>query len=68
MRYLVTEPAIGPVVIHVIAVDPAEATLRIDTALAEDHVISGGARTTALAERTGAVAGVNGDYYDIGRT
>jgi exopolysaccharide biosynthesis protein len=58
----------GPLAISVLAIDPEEPTLRIDTAIAEDHVISNGERTSAMGLRTGAVAGVNGDYFDIGRT
>ena len=58
----------GPLALSVLSVDPRETTLRFDTAIAEDHVISGGERTSALAVRTGAVGGVNGDYFDIGRT
>jgi exopolysaccharide biosynthesis protein len=58
----------GPLAISVLAIDPQEPTLRIDTAIAEDHVISNGERTSAMGLRTGAVAGVNGDYFDIGRT
>ncbi|MBC5801692.1 MAG: hypothetical protein GIX03_01495, partial [Candidatus Eremiobacteraeota bacterium] len=58
----------GPLAISLLSVDPAEPTLRFDTAIAEDHVISGGERTSAMSVRTGAVAGVNGDYFDIGRT
>jgi len=58
----------GPLAVSVIAADPQEPTLRFDTAIAEDHVISGGERTSAMGVRTGAVAGVNGDYFDIGRT
>lgn len=58
----------GPLAISVLAIDPAEPTLRLDVALAEDRVISGGERTSALGVRTGAVAGVNGDYFDIGRS
>jgi hypothetical protein len=58
----------GPVAISLLRMNPAEKTLRIDTALAGDHIFSRGERTSALAVRTGAVAGVNGDYFDIGRT
>jgi len=58
----------GPLAVTVLSADPREPTLRFDTALAEDHVISGGERTSAMGLRTGAVAGVNGDYFDIGRT
>jgi exopolysaccharide biosynthesis protein len=58
----------GPLAVSVLAADPAEKTLRFDTAIAEDHVVSNGERTSAMGLRTGAVGGVNGDYFDIGRT
>jgi exopolysaccharide biosynthesis protein len=58
----------GPLAISLLSIDPHEPTLRFDTAIAEDRVISGGERTSAMGVRTGAVAGVNGDYFDIGRT
>jgi hypothetical protein len=58
----------GPLAVQVLALDPREPTLRFDTAIAGDSVISGGERTSAMGVRTGAVAGVNGDYFDIGRT
>jgi len=58
----------GPLAISVLSIDPHEPTLHFDTAIAEDHVISGGERTSAMGVRTRAVAGVNGDYFDIGRT
>jgi exopolysaccharide biosynthesis protein len=58
----------GPLAITVLAIQPREPTLHFNTAIAEDHVISGGERTSAMGVRTGAVGGVNGDYFDIGRT
>jgi exopolysaccharide biosynthesis protein len=58
----------GPIAVSVLAIEPHEPTLHFDTAIAEDHVISGGERTSAMGVRTGAVGGVNGDYFDIGRT
>ena len=58
----------GPLAVQVIAMDPRETTLRWDTALSGDRIISGGERTSAMGLRTGAIAGVNGDYFDIGRT
>lgn len=58
----------GPVAISLLSLDPAERTLRFDTTIAQDHVTSGGERTSAMSLRTGAIAGVNGDYFDIGRT
>lgn len=58
----------GPLSLHVIAVDPGEPTLRIDTVLASDRIISHGETVSSMAHRTGAVAGINGDYFDIGNT
>ncbi|MBV9409154.1 MAG: hypothetical protein JO164_10025, partial [Candidatus Eremiobacteraeota bacterium] len=60
--------AVGPRVIHVIATDPREPSIKLDTALAHDSLVSGGLQTSTLAKASGAVAGVNGDYFDIGRT
>jgi exopolysaccharide biosynthesis protein len=57
-----------PHVVQLIEVDPHEPTVRFDTALSDDHIISKGARTSDLGIRTQAVAGANGDYFDIGRT
>jgi hypothetical protein len=57
-----------PHVVQMIAVDPKEPTLRFDTALSHEHIISSGERTSDLGLRTKAVAGANGDYFDIGRT
>jgi len=57
-----------PHVVQLIEVDPHEPTLHVNTALSDDHIISKGARTSDMGLRTGAVAGANGDYFDIGRT
>ena len=66
-QYAMTTQAM-PHVVQLIGVDPSEPTLHFDTALSHDHIISGGERTSDLALRTKAVAGANGDYFDIGRT
>jgi hypothetical protein len=58
----------GPLAVQVVAIDPHEPSLHFDTALSNDRIISGGERTSAMGLRTGAIAGVNGDYFDIGRT
>jgi exopolysaccharide biosynthesis protein len=58
----------GPLVVKVIAVDPREPTVRLDAVLASDRLISAGETLSSMARRTGAVAGVNGDYFDIGGT
>jgi hypothetical protein len=66
-QYAMTTKTV-PHVIQLIAIDPKEPTLHFDTALSHDHIISTGERTSDLALRTHAVAGANGDYFDIGRT
>ncbi|HEY8298741.1 MAG TPA: phosphodiester glycosidase family protein [Candidatus Baltobacteraceae bacterium] len=58
----------GPLSIHVLAVNLHDPSVRLDTALASDRLNSNGETVSAMAARTGAVAGVNGDYFDINNT
>lgn len=58
----------GPLAIHVVDVDLADPTVRVDTVLAGDSLVSAGETPSAMAARTGAVAGINADYFDIGNT
>jgi exopolysaccharide biosynthesis protein len=58
----------GPLSIHVIAVNLREPTVQIGTALSNDTLVSPGETVSSMASRTRAVAGVNGDYFDINQT
>ena len=58
----------GPVVVHVVAIDTHDPTVRLETAVARDRMISNGETVSSMAARTGAVAGINADYFDIGNT
>ncbi|HEX8806773.1 MAG TPA: phosphodiester glycosidase family protein, partial [Candidatus Aquilonibacter sp.] len=58
----------GPIVVHAIAIAPHAANIQINSALADDALASGGETISSMAARTGAIAGINGDYFDIGRT
>lgn len=58
----------GPVVVSVVTVDPREPTVRLGTVLAHDTIVSKDETVSAMARRTGAVAGINGDYFDINNT
>lgn len=60
--------ATGPLVVHVVAVDPREPTIRFGVVVANDRLISAAETTSSMAMRTGAIAGLNADYYDIGQT
>ena len=58
----------GPLAIHVVALDPLHKDVRIVTVLADDRLVSGGEGVSSMAARTGAIAGINGDYFDINAT
>ncbi len=58
----------GPLCVHVVAVDTTEPTVRLGVVLAHDRLVSSGETVSSMAVRTGAVAGVNADYFDIGNT
>ncbi len=58
----------GPLSVHVVAIDLAEPTVRLGAMLAQDHLVSQGETVSSMARRSGAVAGVNGDYFDINQT
>ncbi len=58
----------GPIVVTVVAVDPHDPTVRFETVVANDRMISSGETVSSMAHRIGAVAGVNADYFDIGQT
>lgn len=63
---LVTE--VGPLAIHVIAVEPHRGDVRVGSVLADNSLVSRGETVGSMAKRTNAVAGINGDYFDIGNT
>jgi hypothetical protein len=58
----------GPLSVHVVAIDLTEPTVRVGAMLAQDHLISQGEPVSSMARRSGAVAGINGDYFDINQT
>lgn len=60
--------ALGPIVVHVLALAPNHPQIRIDAVLAHDALTSPGETVSSMAQRTGAIAGINGDYFDIGAT
>ena len=58
----------GPLVVHVVAIDTHEPTVQLGAVVARDHMISTAETVSSMTARTGAVAGINADYYDIGNT
>lgn len=58
----------GPLDVRVLAIDLHDPSIRVGTALASNRLVSSGETVSSMAQRTGAVAGVNGDYFDINQT
>jgi hypothetical protein len=58
----------GPLIVSLVAFDPREPSVRVGTVLARDRIVSSGETVSSMAERSGAVAGINADYFDIGNT
>ena len=56
----------GPLHVALVIVDPANRWVRFDTVLAHDAIGGVLEPVTSMARRTGAVAGINGDYYAVG--
>lgn len=66
-EYRLTTSA-GPVVVHVVAIDTHDPRVHLGAVLARDRMISSGETVSSMAARSGAVAGINADYFDIGNT
>ncbi|HUN30102.1 MAG TPA: phosphodiester glycosidase family protein [Alphaproteobacteria bacterium] len=58
----------GPIVVHAVAVAAHAPEIQLNTVLASDELQSPGETVSSMARRTDAIAGLNGDYFDIGRT
>jgi Phosphodiester glycosidase len=58
--------AAGPLRVALVIADPANPWVRFDTVLAHDALGGELETVTSMALRTGAVAGINGDYYAVG--
>lgn len=62
------DTAAGPLAIHIVAIAPHRRDVRVTDVLAADALESHGETIGSMAKRTGAIAGINGDYFDIGNT
>ena len=56
----------GPLSIHHLRLDLGNPEVRLGVALAHNRLISGDETVSSMVKRTGALAGINGDYFDIG--
>jgi hypothetical protein len=55
----------GPLDIHHLRVDLANPMVKVGTGLARDRLMSDDEPVSSMVLRSGAIAGVNGDYFDI---
>ncbi|HYL26954.1 MAG TPA: phosphodiester glycosidase family protein [Candidatus Nitrosotalea sp.] len=62
------QTAAGPLAVHVISVAPHRNDVKVGAVLAADSLVSRGETVGSMAQRTRAVAGINGDFFDIGNT
>jgi exopolysaccharide biosynthesis protein len=60
--------AAGPLVVTALALDLTEPTLSLAPVLASDRLVSSGETLSSMALRTGAVAALNADFFDVGNT
>jgi phosphodiester glycosidase len=56
----------GPLSIHHLRLDMGNPEVHLGVALAHNQLISGDETVSSMVRRSGAIAGVNGDYFDIG--
>ncbi len=64
-RHVTLTTANGPLEIHHLHVDLHTPTVRLGVALAHDRLMSEDETVTSMTLRSGAIAGINGDYFDI---
>src|SRR2546425_10705163 len=64
-RHLTLATDDGPLEVHQLQVDLLNPTVRLGTAIAHDRLVSAGETVTSMALRNRAIAGINGDYFDI---
>jgi hypothetical protein len=56
----------GPLNVHHLRLDLGHPAVRLSMGLARNQLISEDERVSSMVRRSGAVAGVNGDFFDIG--
>jgi hypothetical protein len=66
-RYRVAT-ADGPLAVHQLVLDLGNPAVRLDVALAHNRLISPDETVSSMVRRSGAVAGVNADFFDIGES
>jgi phosphodiester glycosidase len=58
----------GPVLVHILNVDLTIPGIHLGVVQAHNRLISSDETISKMANRTGALAGINGDYFEVGAT
>jgi hypothetical protein len=58
----------GPLEIHELRVDLRNPTVQLGVGLAHDQLMSSDEPVSSMVARSGAIAGINADYFDINQT
>lgn len=66
-RHRVVTPR-GPLSVHHLALNLSIPTVHLGVGLAHNHIMSEDETVSSMVSRSGAVAGVNGDFFDIGKS
>ncbi len=56
----------GPVLVHILKVDLTKSGVHLRVVQAHNRLISSDETISKMANRTGALAGINGDYFEVG--
>ncbi len=64
-RHLSLTTSEGPLEIHQLRVDLHNPTVQLGLGLARDRLMSDDEPVSSMVVRSGAIAGINGDYFDI---
>ena len=64
-RHMTLATADGPLDLHQMQVDLSNPTIHLGVGIARDRLMSDDETVSSMALRTGAIAGINADYFDI---
>ncbi len=67
-HHVQVKTVLGPLNINILQVNLNEPTLEWRVVQAHDRIVSNNETVSSMARRTGALAGINGDYFLIGTT
>jgi Phosphodiester glycosidase len=68
LRSEVLQTQAGPVLVHVLYVDRTQPRIHLGIVQAYNRLISSGETISKMANRSGALAGINGDFFEEGTT